>query len=86
MDDPVLKTICEKTGKTGAQVLIRWSLQSGFVPLPKSDTPSRIAENCGVFDFELDEDSMSRLNALDLGKVRLATLIAGHRLLESRGC
>ncbi|KAL8286876.1 hypothetical protein RQP46_003882 [Phenoliferia psychrophenolica] len=68
MDDPVLKAICEKTGKTGAQVLVRWSLQSGFVPLPKSDTPSRIAENAAVFDFELDEDSMAKLNALDLGK------------------
>ncbi|KAK4704451.1 hypothetical protein P7C70_g1750, partial [Phenoliferia sp. Uapishka_3] len=68
MEDPVLKSVCEKSGKTGAQVLIRWSLQKGYVPLPKSDTPSRIAENADVFDFELDGDSMSKLDALDLGK------------------
>lgn len=68
MDDPVLQSICQKTGKTGAQVLIRWSLQKGFVPLPKSDTPARIAENADVFDFELDADSMAKLDSLDLGK------------------
>ncbi|KAK4702367.1 hypothetical protein P7C70_g3856, partial [Phenoliferia sp. Uapishka_3] len=68
MNDPVLQSICQKTGKTEAQVLIRWSLQKGFVPLPKSDTPSRIRENADVFNFELDEDSMQKLDALDLGK------------------
>ena len=68
MQDPTLLSIAAKTGKTPAQVLIRWSLQHGFVPLPKSDTPSRIAENADVFDFELDGESMARLDRLDLGK------------------
>lgn len=49
-------------------MLIRWSLQHGFVPLPKSDTPSRIEENINVFDFELKPDDMRQLDALDRGK------------------
>lgn len=43
----------------------RWSLQSGFVPLPKSAKPDRMAENFDVFDFELSEGQMAQLNALD---------------------
>ncbi|KXH46220.1 hypothetical protein CNYM01_05017 [Colletotrichum nymphaeae SA-01] len=52
---------------TPAQVLIRWSLQRGFVPLPKSAGVERIRENGYVFWFELDEVEMSMLNGLDLG-------------------
>jgi len=47
--------------------LIRWSLQRGFVPLPKSDTASRIVENASVFDFELSKEHMAKLDALDKG-------------------
>ncbi|KAL2793359.1 NADP-dependent oxidoreductase domain-containing protein [Aspergillus keveii] len=60
-DEPVLQELSQKYGKTTAQVLIRWSLQKGFVPLPKSVTPSRIKENAEVFDFELDEGDMAKL-------------------------
>ncbi|KAL3490036.1 NADP-dependent oxidoreductase domain-containing protein [Aspergillus germanicus] len=60
-DEPVLQELSKKYGKTTAQVLIRWSLQKGFVPLPKSVTPSRIKENAEVFDFELDEGDMAKL-------------------------
>ncbi|KAE8411601.1 NADP-dependent oxidoreductase domain-containing protein [Aspergillus pseudocaelatus] len=62
MDEPVLRAISEKHKKSPAQVLIRWSLQKGFVPLPKSATPERILENANVFDFELDEDDMQSLH------------------------
>lgn len=60
-----VKQISERTGKTGAQVLIRWCLQRGFIPLPKSITPERIIENAKVFDFELTSDEMELLNAVD---------------------
>ncbi|KAL4805418.1 NADP-dependent oxidoreductase domain-containing protein [Aspergillus unguis] len=60
-DEPVLKELSGKYGKTAAQVLIRWSLQKGFVPLPKSVTPARIKENAEVFDFELDKEDMEKL-------------------------
>jgi len=59
--DPLLQPLMKKHGKTAAQILIRWSLQKGFVPLPKSVTPSRIVENADVYDFELDEEDMKAL-------------------------
>lgn len=62
---PELKEISRKTGKTIAQVALRWSLQRGFLPLPKSITPARIKENLQVFYFELAEEDMQRINALD---------------------
>lgn len=52
---PEMKALAEKYGKTIAQIAIRWSLQRGYLPLPKSVTPSRIRENADVFDFELEE-------------------------------
>lgn len=60
--EPVLKTLGEKHGKTWAQVLLRWSLQQRFVPLPKSVTPSRIEENADIYDFELDADDLKSLD------------------------
>ena len=62
---PELEEISRKTGRTIAQVALRWSLQRGFLPLPKSVTPARIKENLQVFDFELDGEDMARINALD---------------------
>jgi len=54
---PQMQVLSEKYGRSIAQICIRWSLQMGFLPLPKSVTPSRIEENLKVFDFELsDED------------------------------
>jgi diketogulonate reductase-like aldo/keto reductase len=52
-------------GRSPAQVLIRWSLQHGFVVLPKSAKQSRVVENAAVFDFGLDAAQMARLDALD---------------------
>ncbi|KAJ9664732.1 hypothetical protein H2198_000078 [Neophaeococcomyces mojaviensis] len=63
--EAVLQEIGAKHGKTWAQVLIRWSLQQGFVPLPKSVTPKRIEDNADVFDFELDTEDMKRLDFPD---------------------
>lgn len=60
--------ICEKHNVGPNQVLVRWSLQKGFVPLPKSDTPSRIVSNADVYGFELDADDMAKLDGLDQGK------------------
>jgi len=55
----------KKYGKTAAQILLRWSLQRGFVPLPKSVTPSRIDENADIYDFELSPDDMKSLETGD---------------------
>ncbi len=50
---PEMRSLAEKYGKSVAQICIRWSLQMGFLPLPKSVTAERIRENADVFDFEL---------------------------------
>ncbi|HHT08462.1 MAG TPA: aldo/keto reductase [Clostridiales bacterium] len=64
-DVDALNDLAKKHGKTPAQIAIRWSLQMGFLPLPKSVTPTRIKENIQVFDFELTENDMAAINALD---------------------
>jgi len=56
-------------GRSVAQVLLRWGLQHGLVVLPKSTRPARIAENGALFDFALDEQAMSELDALEEGLV-----------------
>ena len=66
--DETLVRIAKEVGKKGTQVLVRWCLQRGFVPLPKSDTPSRIKENADVYDFELSSEQMKALDDLDEGK------------------
>ena len=50
-----MKALAAKYNRSIAQICIRWSLQMGYLPLPKSVTPSRIEENLKVFDFELDD-------------------------------
>lgn len=60
-DDPKVKSLADKYGKSPAQVLIRWSLEKGFVPLVKSVTPSRIAENADLFGFELTDAEVEDL-------------------------
>ena len=53
-DVPEIRQLADKYGRSVAQICIRWSLQRGYLPLPKSVTPSRIRENLQVFDFELE--------------------------------
>jgi diketogulonate reductase-like aldo/keto reductase len=67
IDDPVITEVAQRAKRTNAQVLLRWGIQHGMVVLPKSVNEARIAENAKVFDFELDSQSMKRLDALDEG-------------------
>ncbi|KAI9894463.1 MAG: hypothetical protein M1814_003221 [Vezdaea aestivalis] len=66
-NDPTLSKVAEQYSKSTAQVLIRYSLQKGWAPVPKSDTPERIEANADVFDFELSETDMELLDDLDQG-------------------
>jgi len=64
-NEEILKTLGKKHGKTWAQILLRWSLQKGYVPLPKSVTPPRIDQNADIYDFELDAGDMKSLHFPD---------------------
>jgi len=61
---PELKDLAAKYEKSVAQLVLRWSLQKGFLPLPKSVTPSRIKENLEVFDFEIAQEDMDFMDTL----------------------
>ena len=65
-DDTIIG-IAEEHGRTPAQVLLRWHLQLGNVVIPKSVTPERIRANFDIFDFELTDEEMDRIGALDSG-------------------
>ncbi|WP_339205644.1 aldo/keto reductase [Paenibacillus sp. FSL K6-3182] len=65
LDHPVLKEIAEKHNKSIAQVILRWDLQHGIVTIPKSTKEHRIIENSNLFDFELSESELSRIDALN---------------------
>ena len=62
---PLLNEIGKKYGKTPVQVVIRWNLQKGVVVIPKSVHRERIIANADVFDFELSNDEIAKINALD---------------------
>lgn len=65
LKDPTLVKIAEKYQKSTAQVIIRWDLQSGVVTIPKSVKADRIVANADVFDFELTDQEMQQINALN---------------------
>jgi diketogulonate reductase-like aldo/keto reductase len=62
---PTLQHVASTLKRSPAQVLLRWGLQHGYVVLPKSTRSERIAENAGVFDFELDGDALGELDGLE---------------------
>lgn len=68
-DEPAVQKLAEKYSKTPAQVLIRWSLDKGLVPLPKSVQPSRIASNADVFDFTLTPEEVQELETSEYSPV-----------------
>lgn len=65
LDVPAIVAVAQKHGRTPAQVVLRWHLQTGNVVIPKSVTPSRIRENIDVFGFALDDEDMAAIAALD---------------------
>jgi diketogulonate reductase-like aldo/keto reductase len=66
--DPVIKEIGERHQVSPAQVILRWNLQHGWVPIPKSENPGRMQENIDLEGFSLSEDEMARIDALDTGQ------------------
>jgi 2,5-diketo-D-gluconate reductase A len=68
LKDEVITEIASGLGRTPAQVTLRWHVQRGDIIFPKSSSPERMAENFALFDFELDDDQMQAITALDKGE------------------
>lgn len=64
LNNEVLIEIAKKYGKSVPQVCLRWAVQNGVVPLPKSSTPERMKENTDIFDFNLEDDDMDKITSL----------------------
>lgn len=63
--EPAIVDLARRRSRTPAQIVLRWHVQLGLIPIPKSSKPERMAENIDVFDFELSEGEMDELAALD---------------------
>lgn len=64
VDEPVLADLAREAGRSVAQVVLRWHLQLGAIPIPKAASEARQRENLAVFDFALDEGQMERISSL----------------------
>ena len=67
LEHPAVVKLAAKYGKTPAQVVLRWHIDHGLSPIPKSARPERIAENIDIFDFLLAEDDRAAIDAMDTG-------------------
>ena len=63
--ESIIVNLAQKYKKTEAQIVLRWHIQSGFITIPKSCNPKRIKENFEIFDFQLTQDEMDSINALN---------------------
>lgn len=68
LSEPVFVKLAEKHGKTPAQIVLRWHIQQGNIVFPKTTNPEHMEQNIDIFDFELTDDEMARIDALDSGK------------------
>jgi methylglyoxal/glyoxal reductase len=67
INHPLIDSLSRKYGRTVPQIILRWDIQSGFVTIPKSQSPARIRENSDIFDFCLSDADMAAINALNCG-------------------
>lgn len=65
LDNPVIAAVAGQVDKAPTQVMLRWAIQKGTIPLPKSATPEHIEANFNVFDFELKDTQMAELDSLN---------------------
>jgi 2,5-diketo-D-gluconate reductase A len=73
LSHPTLTTTAARLGRSPAQVVLRWQVQHGYIPIPRSANRDHIAENFQVWDFSLSDEEMSELDSLDRGAIRQTT-------------
>lgn len=85
MEEPVFAALAEKYGKSNAQVILRWHVQSGHVVIPGSKNPAHIQDNFNIFDFSLTDEEMAEISKVDK-EVRYYTatpeMIAAYAAME----
>lgn len=64
-EEPIIKSLAQKYGKSPAQIILRWHLQNGLSFIPKSAHASRIKENADIYDFELTHDDMLKMDSIN---------------------
>lgn len=67
LEDPAIRELVGKYDKSPAQIIIRWHIQNDLIVIPKSVNKARIEQNGSVFDFELSQEDMERINSLETG-------------------
>lgn len=65
LEEPIFKKLSEKYGKTPAQIILRWHVQSGNIVIPGSKNEEHIKDNANIFDFNLTDEDMNKINSLD---------------------
>lgn len=70
-ESPVLKSLSLKYGKSISQIILRWNIQLGIIPIPKSGNPKRIKENLSVFDFALTDDEIKSIDGMNENYINL---------------
>lgn len=68
INEPVFTELGKKYGKSNVQIILRWHIQMGNIPLPRSTNPQHQKDNIDIFDFHLTADEMAKIKALDQGK------------------
>ena len=67
LKEPAIAEIARSHGRTTAQVVLRWHVRQGLVPIPKTSNPQRLVENISVFDFDITDEEAAAISALDRG-------------------
>jgi 2,5-diketo-D-gluconate reductase A len=79
LNQPITTELATRHARTPAQIVLRWHVQLGLVPIPRSANPQRIAQNIEVFDFELGDQDMAAIATLDRGEAAAADSdLVGH--------
>ena len=81
-NNPVLCEISAKYNKSVAQIVLRWLVQRGIVPVVKSANPTRMKENLDIFDFALTDEDMQKIATLDTGHTYASARNTGKAVTE----
>ena len=82
LGDTTIEKVAARLGRTPSQVTLRWHLQRGDIVFPKSNRPERMRENFAIFDFELTDDDLAAISALDRGEAGPHRRQPGHDGLD----